>query len=167
MKRKGFTLIELLVVIAIIGLLSTLSVVSLNSARGKARDAARKSDMNSLATAMELWNVDSVDGTYPVGNTTCALCTDGGAATPGECIVASTAHTLCTGESLETDGGDTILQSIPAAPGIGEVYTGWATTVSYCISADLELAGAVVGSFFKCVNGSCFLAAAGCTSATN
>ncbi|MCX6785799.1 MAG: type II secretion system protein [Candidatus Komeilibacteria bacterium] len=40
-NRKGFTLIELLVVIAIIGLLSSLAVVNLNSARGKARDAKR------------------------------------------------------------------------------------------------------------------------------
>lgn len=33
--QKGFTLIELLVVISIIGLLSTLAVVAINSARRK------------------------------------------------------------------------------------------------------------------------------------
>jgi len=52
--EKGFTLIELLVVIAIIGLLSTLAVVQLNSARGKARDARRISDVKQLSTLLEM-----------------------------------------------------------------------------------------------------------------
>ena len=42
-NKKGFTIIELLVVISIIGLLSTISVVSLNGARIKSRDAKRVS----------------------------------------------------------------------------------------------------------------------------
>jgi len=53
-NKKGFTLIELLVVIAIIGLLSTLAVVSLNSAREKARDARRLSDVKQLSTILEM-----------------------------------------------------------------------------------------------------------------
>ena len=61
--RKGFTLIELLVVIAIIGLLSTLAVVALNSARQKARDSKRVSDMKQLQTALEIYFNDK--GAYP------------------------------------------------------------------------------------------------------
>lgn len=54
MKNKAFTLIELLVVIAIIGILATVVIVSLNSARAKARDAQRLSDMKSYQTAIAM-----------------------------------------------------------------------------------------------------------------
>ncbi len=54
-KQTGFTLIELLVVIAIIGLLSTFAVISLTSARLKARDAKRVSDINQIRNALELY----------------------------------------------------------------------------------------------------------------
>lgn len=66
MKKKGFTLIELLVVIAIIGLLSTLAVVALNSARAKARDAKRVGDVKQMQTALELYYNDNQG--YPISN---------------------------------------------------------------------------------------------------
>ena len=53
--KKGFTLVELLVVIAIIGLLSTLAIVALNSARQRARDAKRVSDIRQIQTALQLY----------------------------------------------------------------------------------------------------------------
>ncbi len=58
-NQKGFTLIELLVVIAIIGLLSTMAVISLNSARAKARDAKRLSDVKQLSTTLSLEAADN------------------------------------------------------------------------------------------------------------
>lgn len=61
--KKGFTLIELLVVIAIIGVLSSVVLASLNSARGKARDARRKQDIVQIQKALELY-YDSYGG-YP------------------------------------------------------------------------------------------------------
>ena len=66
-KNKGFTLVELLVVIAIIGLLSTLAFVSLNSARGKARDAKRVSDIRAIQSALELMYNNQTTPSYPVG----------------------------------------------------------------------------------------------------
>jgi len=63
MKNKGFTLIELLVVIAIIGILSSIVLASLNSARQKGSDAAVKSNLNSVRASAELrYDLDS--GTY-------------------------------------------------------------------------------------------------------
>jgi len=71
-KTKGFTLIELLVVIAIIGILSSVVLASLNTARKKSRDAKRISDIKQIQLALELY-FDS-NGGYPsaITNTTMA-----------------------------------------------------------------------------------------------
>jgi type II secretion system protein G len=63
-SQKGFTLIELLVVIAIIGILSSVVLASLNSARSKARDAKRMSDINQMIKAIEMYYNDY--GYYPL-----------------------------------------------------------------------------------------------------
>ena len=54
-KARGFTLIELLVVIAIIGILSSVVLASLSTARQKSRDAKRISDVGQIQLAAELF----------------------------------------------------------------------------------------------------------------
>jgi prepilin-type N-terminal cleavage/methylation domain-containing protein len=63
-KKKGFTLVELLVVIAIIGILSSVAIVNLNSARAKARDAKRISDLNVYRMALIAYATNN-NGKFP------------------------------------------------------------------------------------------------------
>lgn len=61
--KRGFTLIELLVVIAIIGLLSSIVLASLNTARARANDARVRSDLRQIHTALQLYY--NQNGSYP------------------------------------------------------------------------------------------------------
>jgi prepilin-type N-terminal cleavage/methylation domain-containing protein len=65
-KYLGFTLIELLVTISIIGILSTLLLSNINTARERARDAQRKSDLKNIQTALRLYYNDK--GKYPAAS---------------------------------------------------------------------------------------------------
>ena len=62
---KGFTLIELLVVIGILGILSVVLLVTINPVAQiqKANDARRKSDLEAIQHALELYYQDA--GSYP------------------------------------------------------------------------------------------------------
>ncbi len=55
-NSRGFTLIELLVVIAIIGILSSVVLASLSTARGKGADAKIKQQLASMRSQAELYN---------------------------------------------------------------------------------------------------------------
>jgi prepilin-type N-terminal cleavage/methylation domain-containing protein len=57
-NSNGFTLIELLVVVAIIGLLASIVLASVNSARLKGDTAKRVSDLREIQTALEMYYND-------------------------------------------------------------------------------------------------------------
>ena len=75
MRKRGFTLIELLVVIAIIGLLSSVVLASLNTAREKAKVANAVAQLRELRTVVAMYLIDTSE--YPPGcDLTCTSGTD-------------------------------------------------------------------------------------------
>ncbi len=124
MNKKGFTLIELLVVIAIIALLSTLAVVALGSARQKARDAKRLSDIKQVQTALELYFTDKSG--YPAG----------------AALVLGGASAKCLGDGgfAAADCAATVyMGQVPANPAPGGAdYTYTLSGSTYAITFTLE-----------------------------
>lgn len=71
-KRRGFTLIELLIVMAILGLLMVLGMSNFQTARVKAKDAKRKSDLATIAKSLEAYANDY--NKYPTSSSGKIVC---------------------------------------------------------------------------------------------
>ena len=113
-KQTGFTLIELLVVIAIIGILSSVVLASLSTARAKSRDARRISDISQLELSLEMYFDSS--NSYP--------------------ILSAAAATATTSLSALVPN---YIPKIPTDPGSAlKAYVYGGTTTTYALGAVLE-----------------------------
>lgn len=102
--KKGFTLIELLIVMAILGILATLGFGNFMSSRTKAKDAARKSDLQMVAKSLEAYANDYKG--YPNSDT-------------GKIVVAG--NSIAWGESFK-DVNTTYASKLPSDPSGYEYY---------------------------------------------
>lgn len=121
--NRGFTLIELLVVIAIIGILSSVVLASLNTARGKGADAAIKSNLNNTRAQAELF--------YDSGATYEGVCATTGTNTIGAQVNAA-AKVLLSTNTLVTDATAFAYSASGAAASAAchDNALGWAAIVS-------------------------------------
>ncbi len=101
--RRGFTLIELLVVIAIIGILSSVVLASLNTARNKGADAAIKAQLAGLRAQAEI--IYDGAGCYNAAGTAGSSCT----------IIADTVDVCSAVEAGSIFSNTTIAAGIAAA----------------------------------------------------
>ncbi|MCX6754249.1 MAG: type II secretion system protein [Candidatus Nomurabacteria bacterium] len=136
-KNKGFTLIELLVVIAIIGILSSVVLASLNTARTKGSDAAVKSNLSNMRAQAELQYNEY--GCYTVSGacnaTTPAAVAAGACVATASTLFAQTNISSAITSALNAGGG---LSSCKSSVGGGA----WATIVqeksatkSWCVDS--------------------------------
>ena len=100
---QAFTLIEMLVVISIIGILATLVAANLNSARSRARDAERKSDLKNIGTALRIYYNDATRYPASDGSNKIKACDPG-------------ALSACTWGSEWSIGETVYMQTMPIDP---------------------------------------------------
>ncbi|MDP3964767.1 MAG: prepilin-type N-terminal cleavage/methylation domain-containing protein [bacterium] len=151
-NKKGFTLIELLVVIAIIGLLSTLAIVSLNTARQRSRDTKRQADIRTLQSANELCINEGGSPPNAAGTWDGMLSAACGSGTLGDFLASSSMP--------EPPGTSTC--DVSAADPTGDCYFYCEDGTNYLIGASLMEGGDPEGD----VDGAetSYAAAADCTS---
>ena len=147
---RGFTLIELLVVIAIIGILSSVVLASLNTARNKGADAAIKSNLSAARAEAEIY-YDSKGNVYSV-STTDNVCVASGANVIGDSV---TAALTAAGSSVTLANACQASASAWAAvvqlkAGDGDTVNDWYCVDSAGYANTIELATQPVITDFTC-----------------
>ena len=94
--KRGFTLIELLVVIAIIGILASVVLASLNTARDKGTDAAVQSSVNNARAQANIFG-SKTDGEVNYNG----LCDDANIDQIEADITAKVSATFCNEDDFE------------------------------------------------------------------
>ena len=133
-SRHAFTLIELLVTISIIGVLSMLALVAVNAVREAGRDAKRKTDLETIRTALELYKADA--GVYPTSplstsityETKIYLASVPTDPTTGRIYLYSRPTTATYYLCVALEGATT---AVNCASGSGSVYCGGTTPCTY------------------------------------
>lgn len=115
----GFTLIELLISMAILGVLSVIGFANFQSARIKAADAKKKSDLSAIAKSLEAYVNDH--RSYPSSSS-------------GK-IVCQSPNTICDWGEAFTDGTTTYIATLPT-PATAYIYV--STGTSYSLYTRLE-----------------------------
>jgi len=110
MKRRGFTLIELLVVIAVIGLLSSIILAAVTSARKKADEASVLEAMHQLQSAIEMYQLNT--GHYPCDTgPTCGTSGQFSSAGPGFIVYTDLADRQFSGVCSSIDDFHCVLNN--------------------------------------------------------
>lgn len=121
--RKGFTLVELLIVIAILAILSSLGVSNFQSARIKARDISRKSDLQTISKSLETYVNDH--RTYPLSDSN------------GK-IICKSLSVICDWGAEFSDDTGTIYSATLPEDSSGFTYWYSSAGTSYTLYAHLE-----------------------------
>ncbi len=124
--QKGFTLIELLVVVAIIGILASVVLAALGSARMKARDAKFKSEMSQLRNQAEIYFAEN--GNY--GPSFYGYCSNANGGTIFEQGTADGVWTLLSSITATTSLWNYV-KCYAGPPWVGsQAVTGWSISAS-------------------------------------